>query len=135
MVQIAKTGAQRKTKKVYYGSQAPNWRGGRYIKAEGYVVVYNPTHPYKNNFGYIREHRLVMEQHLGRYLKPDEYVHHKDGNKQNNHISNLELITPSKHSILHHPKGKVVKDMSNRICFFCLRTSEQIHKHPKSRPH
>ena len=38
-----------------------------------------------------REHRVLMERHLGRKLEPWELVHHKDGNPQNNAIENLEL--------------------------------------------
>lgn len=42
----------------------------------------------------IRLHRYVMEQHLGRELQPWEVVRHKDGNRANNALENLELVTP-----------------------------------------
>src|SRR3990167_3790350 len=47
------------------------------------------------------EHRHVMEVSLGRRLRRNEHVHHLDGNKINNHISNLELISPSEHARKH----------------------------------
>ena len=46
-------------------------------------------------------HRYVMEQYLGRKLLGDEVVHHKDGNKENNDIDNLELMSLSEHSRQH----------------------------------
>ena len=49
----------------------------------------------------VKEHRFVMEKHLGRPLRKDEHVHHKDFNRQNNDISNLVILTPSEHSRLH----------------------------------
>jgi DNA-binding transcriptional regulator YiaG len=49
----------------------------------------------------IDEHRYVMEQYLGRKLSRDEVVHHKDGNKENNDIENLELMSLSEHSRQH----------------------------------
>ena len=49
----------------------------------------------------IAVHRYVMAQHLGRPLTPDELVHHIDGNKLNNDISNLELTTSSEHHKEH----------------------------------
>lgn len=52
------------------------------------------------------ECRLIMEKHLGRYLKPTEVIHHKDGNPTNNDITNLELLSSqSEHTKLHHREG------------------------------
>src|SRR5574343_198642 len=47
------------------------------------------------------EHRLIMENHLGRSLLTNEHIHHKDGNKRNNEISNLMLISSSDHAKTH----------------------------------
>lgn len=62
---------------------------------DGYVIVPVPEgHPMgagKKYRGYMREHRLVMERHLGRYLSPGETVHHINGDRMDNRIENLEL--------------------------------------------
>jgi hypothetical protein len=66
---------------------------GETRKSDGYIQIHLPggQKTYK--------HRLVMEQHLGRPLRPDELVHHIDGNKENNDLSNLQLL----HIGEHHP--------------------------------
>ena len=54
------------------GEGHPEWKGGRLIDKDGYVLVYSPGHPHarRPRKKYVVEHRLVMEKHLGRYLSP-----------------------------------------------------------------
>jgi hypothetical protein len=74
------------------GKNNPAWKGGRMLEKRGYVLILRPDHHEANRHGYVREHRLVMEEFLGRRLDPGEVVHHKDNNPQNNHPDNLELF-------------------------------------------
>lgn len=53
----------------------------------------------------VPKHTYVMEQHLGRYLLPNEVVHHIDENKHNNDISNLQLLSSLEHRKLHGKKA------------------------------
>ncbi len=73
------------------GKESKGWKGGRFI-IEGYVYVYAPNHPKKTLGRYVREHRLVMEKKLGRYLEDWEVVHHINGIKNDNRLENLQLI-------------------------------------------
>lgn len=58
-------------------------------------------HPDATKDNYILEHRVIMENHLGRLLEKDEIVHHKDHNKRNNSIENLEVMSKEEHYLLH----------------------------------
>jgi hypothetical protein len=51
-----------------------------------------------------RKHQIIMEKHLGRPLKNNEVVHHIDGNKRNNDISNLVVVSRSEHAKIHADK-------------------------------
>lgn len=77
--------------------------GEKSLTENGYVRVYvSNTHPFSNGYcGSILEHVLVMENHLGRALIKGEVVHHIDGNKTNNDIQNLDLLTVQQHNSCH----------------------------------
>ena len=69
--------------------------------AGGRVAVYIPEHPSANNRGYILKSRFIMEQKLGRILRPDEEVHHKDEDSLNDAEDNFEVISTAEHARLH----------------------------------
>jgi hypothetical protein len=62
----------------------------------------------------LRVHRVVMESHIGRKLKMNEIVHHKDGDKFNNDISNLEIKTRSEHAKTHIDNLKTARDKNTK---------------------
>jgi hypothetical protein len=78
---------------VKRGKRNPAWIGGR-IQDDGYVKI-------KVGARYEREHRLVMERHLGRVLRADEVVHHIDLNRANNALENLAVMSRQEHMALH----------------------------------
>lgn len=71
---------------------------------KGYIMLHLPNHPLANKNGAVYEHRLVMSEHIGRYLAPHESVHHKNGNRSDNRIKNLELWSKAQ------PAGQRVED-------------------------
>lgn len=92
-----------------------NWKGGKWFdKTNGYVFVWTPE---KVKIGkkeprirhrYLPEHRLVMEKYLERKLNPWEFIHHKNGIKNDNRLENLELMTKRVH------QGKVLCPYCNK---------------------
>jgi hypothetical protein len=73
-----------------------------YTNSQGYKKVYRPSHAKSNSNGYVSEHTLAAQQKYRREVRPNEVVHHKDGNKQNNHWGNLQIMTRTNHAKHHN---------------------------------
>jgi hypothetical protein len=95
------------------GMGNPNWKGGTLHAKDGYLYTYLPSHPDAIKLGYVLQHRLAMEEHLGRRLLKTEAVHHINGNRRDNRIENLVCCSSvGKHFIEHHIEGR---DSSGRF--------------------
>lgn len=97
--------ANGKETRFEHGRETWNKQGFTYTQArkdgQKYRLIYIPEHPNASLKGYLREHRLVMEKKIGRYLRDDEVVHHIDENTLNNDITNLTIFTVKEHCRLH----------------------------------
>lgn len=82
------------------GKNNPRWIGGIRKDGHGYYWSYAPNHKYAVQ-NYVKLHRLIMEEHLGRILEPDEIVHHINQDKSDNRIENLQVLSVSEHMKLH----------------------------------
>lgn len=81
-----------------------------------YQQFYDPTHPlaYSNGCGYVHRHVASIKE--GRWISPNEHVHHLDGNKLNNSIDNVEVISAEEHAKLHLSSN--IEDIQQE-CYYC----------------
>jgi hypothetical protein len=87
------------------GKRSSSWKGGRTKTSDGYVLIRVDSHPKAQKYGkYVPEHRIIMENIIGRYLKEYENVHHINGKRDDNKPENLELWSTSQ------PCGQRVSD-------------------------
>jgi AraC-like DNA-binding protein len=94
------------------GRQQPRDRAHTHrLLMAGYWLIYVPDHPHADKRGRVAEHRLVMETQLGRYLRPEEVVHHMNHDRSDNRVENLMLLpNQAAHMRQHVPKGKPLAD-------------------------
>lgn len=92
------------------------WRGGRHVTSGGYVqqvvALDDPMLVMADKRGRVFEHRLVMARSLGRPLTTDEHVHHRNADKQDNRLENLELTSLAEHTAKHHQE---IRELRARV--------------------
>jgi len=108
---ICKLCAVRKFGKNKPGCGSSAWQGGRQKTPDGYINIWLDEsdffYPMCNSTHCVREHRLVMAKHLGRCLHDWEVVHHKNGIKDDNKLTNLQLHTNIHHNQLTNLENKI----------------------------
>jgi len=77
------------------------YTGGHTVIRGSYIEELCPDHPSAKYYGFVLQHRLVVERALGRYLDRTESVHHIDRNSLNNDIGNLQVVSRSEHMRIH----------------------------------
>jgi hypothetical protein len=97
---------ERLNKVVYHSS------GYRLLRApDGYKGTKNGP--------YVYEHRYVLEKAIGRVLRADEHVHHKNGICTDNRVENLEIVDSREHAVIHLPPNSRPLKVNHRICPAC----------------
>lgn len=95
------------------------WKGGIRNSKDGYIEIRLSRddffYPMANSVGYVLEHRLLIARHLGRCLLPWEIVHHKNGDKKDNRLENLELLPSKKYHIVDSYTKSLIKQLEGKI--------------------
>lgn len=103
----------------------PDGTGSFYIDQFGYKS-FKPYHGKR-----ILEHRIIVENSIGRSLEKNEHIHHIDGNKLNNSINNLQIVSPTEHAIIHRRKYKSTP--THKECGKCHRFLSRENFYPTNR--
>lgn len=91
-----------------YFEKAHGWKGGiREIR--GYTFIYQGKGKYK------KQSRIIIEKHLKRLLSPLEFVHHKNGIRNDDRLENLTLTDLSNHVKHHRKEWAYIRDKKGRF--------------------
>jgi hypothetical protein len=100
----------------------------RHVAPSGYVRVWRPGHPVANGDGYALEHRAVLYD-AGVPIPQGTHVHHRNGDRQDNRLENLEVLAPVDH-VHHHIAGS--GGVTNQFGKWPLKTDRECERCGKS---
>jgi len=104
------------------GAGNPNWKGGRKIDHDGYILIRTPEHPHGNADNRVFEHRLIVERAMGKLLRRSAEVHHVNQIKSDNRNANLVACDSLSYHQLLHRRQRALDACGNANwskCSFC----------------
>jgi uncharacterized C2H2 Zn-finger protein len=105
------------------------WKIEKIVSKGDYNYALVRDHPNATERGYVLHHRIVVENHLNRLLESHEIVHHKNDNKKDNRIENLEVMTAVSHGRLH------AKEKGRKWCILKCPNCGIEFERPKNKTH
>lgn len=95
--------------------KSSTWKGGRKKTKAGYTMILMPEHHRAERSGYVMEHIVIFERETGIEIPDGCCVHHINGNKSDNRISNLCMMTHGAHTVLHSTGRKHTEETKAKI--------------------
>ena len=97
------------------GPANPAWRGGQTRSKKGYWYVLLPDHPRAMPNGYVKRADLALEAVIGRHLRKGELAHHRNRDKEDDSVGNLELCTVSSHARIHAEEARAARGLLGKV--------------------
>ena len=118
------------------GEEHYNWQGGSRLRENGYRFLHRRGHPLADAKGYVREHRLVAQEALGRPLPPKAVLHHVNGVRDDNRGANLVLCENAGYHQLLHKRTRALSESGHVDwvqCRHCRKwaTPTVMYVHPR----
>jgi hypothetical protein len=112
------------------GNKSSSWKGGRKQTKAGYIMLLMPEHHRAEKSGYVMEHIVVFERETGITVPDGCCVHHINGDKSDNRISNLCMMTHKAHTILHSTGRKHDEEAKKKMSEKAKKRLSDKRNHP-----